>query len=53
MLGKETHVYSAAYRDDEFDAIADSATTSFSIPLTSFCALRTRRFKKAGSWASG
>jgi carboxynorspermidine decarboxylase len=23
MLGKETHVYSAAYRDDEFDAIAD------------------------------
>lgn len=23
MLGKETHVYSAAYRDDEFDEIAD------------------------------
>jgi len=23
MLGKETHVYSAAYRDDEFDGIAD------------------------------
>jgi carboxynorspermidine decarboxylase len=34
-MGKENHVFSPAYREDEFDEILPCATTSFLIPFRS------------------